>query len=112
MIAPISCLIDKAGANRVEGDVAQGCAKMCLIQRPRLRPSWSAGARIRCSMIGHQYPSLHLNINCLAVYRQQIAIKSVIGVAKKRPLTTIPTLRHVMWYPRDDKASETIHAQA
>jgi len=63
-------------------------------------------------MIGHQYPSPHLNISCLAVYRQQIAIKSVIGVAKKRPLTTVPTLRHMMWYLRNDKAIETSHAQA
>ena len=62
-------------------------------------------------MIGHQYSSPHLNINCLAVYRQQIAIKSVIGVAKKRLPTTVPTLHHVMWYPRNDKASEMSHPQ-
>ena len=37
MTAPIPCLIDKASANRVEGDVAQGRAKMCLIQRHRAK---------------------------------------------------------------------------
>ncbi len=61
-------------------------------------------------MIGHQHPSPYPNIGCFAVCRQQIAIKSVISVAKKRLRTTVPTLRHVMWYPRDDKASETSHA--
>ena len=137
---PIERALDQPGAHGIEQHVAHRPGQMRLVHRHRanaalpevtgpLQPRMNStgvsamhpgkraaravrvgGHEDRMNVVGHQAPGPDLDPGRPALAAEDVAVKGVILVLEKRPLSTIAALRHVMWDTGNDDAGEAGHA--
>ena len=64
------------------------------------------------NMVGHQTPSEHVDTGASTPLSDEFDVPAVVGLAEKRLLPPISTLRHVMGDTGDDNASCAWHGSS
>jgi hypothetical protein len=55
-------------------------------------------------VIGHQHPAPDLEFRRTAGFRQEVAVRRIVGIAKERLRSAVAALRDVMRHTRDHEA--------
>ena len=62
------------------------------------------------NVIGHQHPGPDLDLGSTAGFRQEVAVKGIVGIAKEGLRSTVAALGDVMRQTRDHQPRKTAHA--